>query len=134
MCVCVCVCVCVVCVCVCLCVCVCYVCHLIRYACHLIRSYLLALRVQYKISNTHMRFQHKKKNTDTLQHAPLFFSTRRSAAGRALVPLRNAQPGGTRHAAAILAGPKRTTPALGTKKKVAYVAYAVACGRDISRT
>ena len=29
------------------------------------------------------------------------------------MPLRNALPGGTRHAAAILAGPKRTTPALG---------------------
>jgi hypothetical protein len=52
-----------------------------------------------------------------MQHAPPLFFTRRSAAGRALVPLRNAQPGGTRHAAAILAGPKRTTPALGTKKK-----------------
>ena len=37
-----------------------YVCHLIRYECHLIRSYLLALRVQYTISNNDMRFQHKK--------------------------------------------------------------------------
>jgi hypothetical protein len=33
----------------------------IRYVCHLIRSYLLALCVQYKISNTDMRIQHQKK-------------------------------------------------------------------------